>query len=206
MGHIANVRKQIGARHSRSQIGGIAQGGKLVAKVGPRDHCTRHHTDRDIQCPPNADERNPHRGRSGPRAACGQRYNRTDHNASRQENSGMQDLQPVVNHGRNNATEQPRSRQCPNKQQNQDGACGRAQVMANGLKHGCVGHSIAKTHHSRYRCPQKQDKLIGAAQRVVAIDKNIERQERHQKKDRYKRLTKRRSGRRGCRHWFSFRV
>ncbi|EMR03735.1 hypothetical protein ADICEAN_01169 [Cesiribacter andamanensis AMV16] len=64
--HVPDVGKQVGTRHGRGQVGGIAQGRHLIPKIGTRDNSTPDQALRQAQRFTNAQQGNANGGDGRP--------------------------------------------------------------------------------------------------------------------------------------------
>src|SRR5690606_35739589 len=107
VGHISDMREQVGTGHRGGEIGSVRQWRKLVAEVSARNNSTGHHAKGHPDGRSDPDERNAYRSRCGPGTSRRYRNYCTDDQAGREKYRWIEDLQTVIYHGRDNAAHQP---------------------------------------------------------------------------------------------------
>ncbi len=120
--HVPDVGEEIGARHRRREVGGIGERRDLVAEVGAGDDRPSREPEVQVLRGGDAHERHAHGSSGGPRATGGHGHERADHARRGVEHGGIQDLEPVVDHGRHHAAQDPGADHRAHHQQNQDRA------------------------------------------------------------------------------------
>ena len=86
-----------------------------------------------------------------PRAACGEGQHSANNASSEQEHSWLQNHHAVVNEGRNDACQKPSARQSTYQQQDENGLCGGADAVGDGVSHlGPFGAAC----HAQSACEQ----------------------------------------------------
>ena len=101
--HGGHVVEQAGLRDGGGQVGGVGQGGELVAHIGAGDGHTGGDGGGDAQAGADAQHGDAHGGGGGPGGAAGQAHNGAQEAAHRQEQLGREQIQPVVDQGGDSA-------------------------------------------------------------------------------------------------------
>ena len=105
MGH------NFGTSHGGGQVGGIRQGGHLIAEVCAGQDGAGGHTGIHAKAKANAHQGHAHGAHGAPGGASSQRGDGADQDAGDEEDGGMHDLQAVVDHGGNDAGIDPHTDQ-----------------------------------------------------------------------------------------------
>ena len=135
-GHVPNMRKQIGSRHGRGQVGSIAKGRHLIAKVGTRNDGSANKALGKAQGLAYTQQGHPYSGNRGPATTRSQRHNGRHNTGRKKEDGRVEDIQAVIDHCGYNPADQPGTRQGTNEEQNQDTAHGRADAFHHPIEHG----------------------------------------------------------------------
>ena len=109
--HGLHVAHYVGTSHGGSQVGGVGQGGHLIAEVGAGEDRAGGHAGVHAQAEANAHQGHAHGAHGTPGGTGSQGGNGADQHGGDKEDGGMHQLQAIVDHGGYHARIDPHTNQ-----------------------------------------------------------------------------------------------
>ena len=122
--HRLDVAHNISTSHGGSQVGGVGQGGHLIAEVGAGEDGAGGHAGVHAQAEADAHQGHAHGAHGTPGGTGGQGGDGADQQGGDEEDGGMHQLQAVVDHGGHHARVDPHADQDADDNQDTDGLKG----------------------------------------------------------------------------------
>ena len=154
--HRLDVAHNISTSHGGSQVGGVGQGGHLIAEVGAGEDRAGGHAGVHAQAEANAHQGHAHGAHGTPGGTGGQGGDGADQQGGDEEDGGMHQLQAVVDHGGHHARVDPHADQDADDDQDTDGLKG----LVNAVHHHLFnvfplvaqiqGHNGGHTHAHKH--------------------------------------------------------
>ena len=119
--HELHVGHHVGACHGRGQVGSLGEGRDLIAEVSTGENGAAGHGRVHAQTQTDAHEGHTHRTHGAPGGARSQRGHGTDQHGGHEEGGGVEDLQAVVDHGRDHTGVEPNTDENADDDQNDEG-------------------------------------------------------------------------------------
>ena len=178
--HVANVDEQLGPRHRRGQVGGVAERRHLVAEVGPGDDGSGGEAEVQVLGGGHPDEGDAD-GRGGrPRRAGGDGDEGADDAGGRVEDRRAEDLEAVVDHGGNDPGEDPGADERTHHQQDEHRPHRERDAADDPALELLPRVAEPDADEDRHSRRQDQGDLVGALGRAVPEEVHRGRQEEDQ--------------------------
>ena len=183
--HVTDVRENRHPDGRRGKHRGIGQERELVAEISAGDDRARDPPFGETHGLPGAHQRHADRGDRRPRTAGHQRNARADDARGNQEERGVQDLQPVIDHRRHHAAHHPRPGYGADQQQDDDCRSRSPDVVDDRLFQDRPLAAVnADGQHDADRRGRQQCELAAAGDRVPAetADDHVKQQRQHRQR------------------------
>ena len=183
--HVADVREQRDLIDGRGHHGRVRQRGDLVAEVGAGDDGAGDHAVGETLGPADAQEGDADGGDGGPRAARHHGDDGADDAGRQEEHLGTDDLNPVVDEGRDHAAHGPGARNRADEEEDERRAGDVRKVLADGLLEVLPGGlEKGRGEEDAHAGRGEQGHLARAQDGVAAENADVDGQQRNQDEDR----------------------